>query len=68
MTAVRLTTPADGFATTPFWRRLTAVAAEQGHDRDHGLQLVGHVDPDNLYTLRCVRCDLAVVELTVDRS
>jgi hypothetical protein len=40
MTAVRLTTPTDTFASTPFWQRLTAVAAEQGHDRDHGLQLV----------------------------
>ncbi|MFI1194163.1 hypothetical protein ACH4T9_13010 [Micromonospora sp. NPDC020750] len=58
--------PADEFATTAFWRRLTAAASGHGHD-GHEVMLVGQVNPTDVYELRCVRCDRPVVAIRVQR-
>ncbi|MBM0201835.1 hypothetical protein JNW90_01030 [Micromonospora sp. STR1s_5] len=62
-----LTVPAAAFGSTAFWRRLNHLAVAAGHD-EHPLMLVGHVDPNNRYTLQCQRCTLGVVEMVVRRD
>ncbi|MEU7802638.1 hypothetical protein AB0B10_25600 [Micromonospora arborensis] len=59
--------PAAVFATDPFWARLNRLADDQGH-LDHPRILVGRVEPTSRYTLRCERCQSAVVELVVIRA
>lgn len=55
------------FASTVFWKRAAATAAEQGHD-GHPTMLAGEADPADVYRLRCLLCDTTIIEITVDRS
>jgi hypothetical protein len=58
--------PAAEFASTTFWRRADATAAERGHG-GHPTMLVGVQDPTDVYRLRCLLCDTTIIEITVDR-
>ncbi|WP_328384363.1 hypothetical protein OHQ88_33415 (plasmid) [Micromonospora zamorensis] len=62
-----LVVPAAGFGSDLFWARLSRLADERGH-LDHPRMLVGFVEPQNRYTLRCERCREPVVQLAVDRA
>ncbi|MGI5214871.1 hypothetical protein [Plantactinospora sp. CA-290183] len=66
MTSEPVHVPQAVFGGDEFWRRLDRLADERGH-RGHTRGLVGESQPDNRYRLYCDRCDVAIVEMAVDR-
>jgi hypothetical protein len=59
--------PQQAFAGRAFWTRVNQFADQTGH-QGHARMLVGHTDPTHRYTLRCLTCDRAVVDICVKRA
>jgi hypothetical protein len=59
--------PQAVFGGDQFWRRLNQLADGLGHV-GHQRWLIGDAGATDRYWLRCSGCDVAVVEIVVDRE